>query len=605
MKKLSILLVAVLTIASAWAQYKPAGDKIKTQWGENINPENVWNTYPRPIMERAQWQNLNGLWNYAITDANSSKPATFDGKILVPFCAESSLSGVGKTVTPKQDLWYERDFTVPANWKNNRILLHFGAVDWKAEVWVNGVKVGTHTGGFTPFEFDITGALKKGNNKLTVKVHDNTDVGYQPRGKQVLKAEGIWYTAVTGIWQTVWLEPVPETHIADLRITPCVDSNTVEVKAIKTRKCPDVVTQVVVKDNGKAVASASALGCSEVTVEMPKNVKLWSPNSPNLYDMEVTLLRDGKVIDKVDSYLAMRKYSTKVDKSGICRMQINNEDIFQYGPLDQGWWPDGLYTAPCYEAMIYDIDKTKEMGFNMIRKHVKVEPATWYAYCDKVGIIVWQDMPSGDRTKEWQMHNYFKGTELERSKESADNWCKEWKEIMDYLYSYPCIGTWVPFNEAWGQFNTVANVEWTKNYDPTRLVNPASGGNHFTCGDILDIHSYPHPTLPLFDPLRATVVGEYGGIGYVVKDHLWVKTDRNWGYVKFNSPKEVTDEYVKYAKILKDLVARGASAAVYTQTTDCETEVNGLLTYDRKVVKVEVDRIKAINEEVISTLNKK
>ena len=313
--------------------------------------------------------------------------------------------------------------------------------------------------------------------------------------------------------------------------------------------------------------------------------------------------KDGKPVDSVKSYAAMRKISTKRDDNGIVRMQLNNKDLFQFGPLDQGWWPDGLYTAPSYEAMIFDIDKTKEWGFNMIRKHIKVEPAAWYTYCDRKGIIVWQDMPSGDRNPEWQMHQYFTGTELKRSAESEACYRKEWKEIMDFLYSYPCICTWVPFNEAWGQFKTPEIAEWTKQYDPSRLVNPASGGNFYHCGDIVDLHNYPGPRMYLYDGERANVLGEYGGIGLALEGHLW-QPDRNWGYVQFKNSKEVTDEYVKFGHELLKYIKQGFTAAVYTQTTDVEIEVNGVMTYDRKVMKMDEKRLRKMNDEIVNSLNR-
>ena len=338
-----------------------------------------------------------------------------------------------------------------------------------------------------------------------------------------------------------------------------------------------------------------------VEIMMPDQVKLWSPDSPFLYDLEITLWSDNKPQDKVNSYAAMRKYSIKRDDKGIVRLQLNNKDLFQFGPLDQGWWPDGLYTAPTDEALSFDIQKTKDFGFNMIRKHVKIEPARWYMHCDRLGMIVWQDMPNGDRGPYWQPREYFNGVEWLRSPESEENFRKEWKEIIDFLYSYPCVGVWVPFNEAWGQFKTKEIAEWTKQYDPSRLINPASGGNHYPVGDILDLHNYPHPDLYLYDAQRATVLGEYGGIGWAVNGHLW-EPDRNWGYVQFNSSKEVTDEYVKYAGQLKQLIKQGFSAAVYTQTTDVEVEVNGLMTYDREVIKMDEQRIKQVNREICNIL---
>ena len=604
MKKNFLAVLFALALCSpTFAQWKPAGDKIKTPWGEQLNPKNVLPEYPRPIMERHEWKNLNGSWNYAITKKGEAAPGNYQGEILVPFAVESSLSGVGKRINEHQELWYQRTFDVPSSWKGKQILLHFGAVDWKADVWVNDVKVGEHTGGFTPFYFDITSALNKGNNQLVVKVWDPADRGEQPRGKQVERPEGIWYTPVTGIWQTVWLEPVAAQHIAHLKTTPDIDKKTVKVE-VATNVCSPDKVEVKVFDGKNLVAKGAALNGVPVELTMPEDVKLWSPESPSLYDMEVTLYKDGKAIDQVKSYTALRKFSTHKDKNGITRLQLNNKDYFQFGPLDQGWWPDGLYTAPTDEALVYDLKKIKDFGYNMVRKHVKVEPARWYTYCDQLGLIVWQDMPNGGRgPAEWQMHKYYDGADAIRSAKSEANYRKEWKEIIDYLYSYPSIGVWVPFNEAWGQFKTPEIAAWTKEYDPSRLVNPASGGNHYTCGDILDLHNYPGPNLYLYDPTRATVLGEYGGIGMALKGHLWL-ADKNWGYVKFNTPEEVTNEYIKYADHLLELIEKGFSAAVYTQNTDVEEEVNGLVTYDRKVIKVDEPKIKAINQKICNSLNK-
>ncbi|MBQ8565562.1 MAG: beta-galactosidase [Bacteroidaceae bacterium] len=600
--KRTVLLLCVVVMSFVFMRAY-SSNRIITSWGENLDKENVWNVYPRPIMERPDWQNLNGEWDYAITPLNSTIPHDYDGKILVPFPVESQLSGVEKRLSEKDALWYKRTFTIPSSWRQQKVLLHFGAVDWQADVWVNGIKVGTHTGGYTPFAFDITAALRKGENVLDVRVVDTTDKGYQPRGKQVSNPGGIWYTPVSGIWQTVWLEPVAPIYIKNVRTLPDIDRNILSLDVEKSEQYADIVAEVNVYANGKLVARGSSVNNAAVEVQMPADVKLWSPASPFLYDVEVIIKRGGKQLDKVDSYAAMRKFSTRRDADGIVRMQLNNKDLFQFGTLDQGWWPDGLYTAPSHEALVYDIDKTKEWGFNMIRKHVKVEPAVWYTHCDRVGMIVWQDMPSGDSCYPWQNRQYFQGSENVRSAASEANFRKEWREIMDYLYSYPSIAVWVPFNEAWGQFKTVEITQWTQNYDPSRLVNSASGGNFFACGDIVDLHNYPAPEMYLYDATRANVLGEYGGIGYVVEGHLW-EPNRNWGYIQYNSSEAVTNEYVKYAEMLLDFIRRGFTAAIYTQTTDVEVEVNGIMTYDRKVVKMDEARIKEINNRICNSLNK-
>ena len=604
MKKNFLTILFVLALCSStFAQWKPAGDKIKTSWGEQLDPKNVLPEYPRPIMERSDWKNLNGLWKYAITPKGTPAPAAYQGDILVPFAVESSLSGVGKMINEKEELWYQRTFDVPSAWRGKQILLHFGAVDWKAEVWVNDVKVGEHTGGFTPFYFDITSVLNKGNNDLVVKVWDPSDRGEQPRGKQIANPHGIWYTPVTGIWQTVWLEPVATQYITNLKTTPNIDNNSVKVEVAANTTSADKV-EVKVFDGKNLVAKGAALNGVPVELAMPANAKLWSPDSPFLYNMEVTLYKDGKAIDQVKSYTAMRKYSIRKGQNGITRLQLNNKDYFQFGPLDQGWWPDGLYTAPTDEALVYDLKKTKDFGYNMVRKHVKVESARWYTHCDQLGLIVWQDMPNGGPSPQWQARNYFNGREVIRSAASEANYRKEWKEIIDCLYSYPSIAVWVPFNEAWGQFKTPEIVAWTKEYDPSRLVNPASGGNHYTCGDILDLHHYPGPNMFLYDPRRATVLGEYGGIGLVVEGNTWVNDKKNWGYVKFNTSDEVTNEYIKYGKHLLELIQKGFSAAVYTQTTDVEGEINGLMTYDRKVIKMNEAKVREINQQICNSLNK-
>jgi beta-galactosidase/beta-glucuronidase len=596
-----ILATGFLVNAQDW---QPAGDRIKTSWADKVNPANPWAEYPRPQLVRDQWQCLNGLWDYAILPKGQGPAMKYDGKILVPFAVESSLSGVQKDVGEQNELWYHRSFSIPAVWKNKRILLNFGAVDWKADVWVNQVKVGSHTGGYTPFSLDITPYLNKNKEQdLLVRVWDPSDAGYQPHGKQVKKPQGIWYTSVTGIWQTVWMESVEQAYISQIKTVADIDGGSVSVVATVKDGVPGDLIEVRVLENGKVAGTGKAAVGQEVLIGLPR-AKLWSPESPFLYDMEVTLMHKQEATDKVRSYFGMRKISTRRDDKGVVRLQLNNNDYFQFGPLDQGWWPDGLYTAPTDEALAYDIQKTKDFGFNMIRKHVKAEPARWYYHCDRLGILVWQDMPSGDHSPQWQMRNYFNGKELERSAASEENYRKEWREIMDLCYSNPCVVTWVPFNEAWGQFKTPEIVEWTKDYDPSRLVNPASGGNHYDTGDMLDIHNYPDPVIAMFDGKRSCVLGEYGGIGLAIDGHLW-EQGRNWGYVQYKTSDEATDAYIRMAEKLKTLIPTCYSAAVYTQTTDVEIEVNGLMTYDRKMIKLNEDRIRKVNQEVCNSLNSK
>lgn len=596
------LLFAAGSILSAPAQaWQPAGDKIKTAWADKVDPACPLPEYPRPTLVRPAWQNLNGHWNYAIRPADAPQPELFDGKILVPYPVESSLSGVQRRLAENEVLWYERRFTVPAEWRQGALLLHFGAVDWEADVYLNGIRVGGHKGGYTAFSIDIAPYLTRGEQTLAVRVTDPTDRGTQPRGKQVTEARTIWYTPVTGIWQTVWLEPVPESRIASLRTTPDIDTKSLTVEAAIVGARRGDIVEITLRDNGRTVAEARAAAGEPLRLTLPE-MKLWTPDTPMLYDLETTLLRGGKSVDRVGSYAAMRKNSVVRGKEGFLRLALNDRECFQFGPLDQGWWPDGLYTAPTDEALAYDIIKTKDLGFNMIRKHVKVEPERWYWHCDRLGILVWQDMPNGGPSPEWQNNRYFDGTEAKRTAESEAQFRKEWKEIVDQLYNHPSVAMWVPFNEAWGQFKTEEIARWTKDYDPTRIVNAASGGNFYPdAGEVLDIHSYPHPRFFLFDIGRVNVIGEYGGIGLPLEGHLW-QPDQNWGYVRFKNAGEVTDEYVRYAEMLKRLIPTGCSGAVYTQTTDVEIEVNGLMTYDRKRMKVDERRLHEVNQRLCRSL---
>ncbi len=591
-------LASIHANAQTWV---PVPGKISSPWAANVNPAQPLPEYPRPQLTRDNnWKNLNGLWNYAITKKeNTAIPNQWDGKILVPFAIESSLSGVGKTVGEENLLWYHT--TIDIAKLKNTILLHFGAVDWRTDVYLNGTKIGSHEGGFDPFSFDITPFLKKGGKQdLVLSVWDPSDKGYQPRGKQVVKPSGIWYTPVTGIWQTVWIESVAETHIASTKQTPNIDTKSLAISATITNAKADDKVRITAFDGQTKVASIETTPNQEATLTL-QDQKLWSPTNPFLYNLTIEVMRGGKVIDAANSYFAMRKSSMGKDKEGTMRMLLNNEFVFQYGPLDQGWWPDGLYTAPTDEALKFDIIKTKEMGFNMIRKHIKVEPARWYYECDKQGILVWQDMPSGDLGNKWEMRvGDYGGTDKNRTPESEASYKKEWNSIMETLHNYPSIVVWVPFNEAWGQFKTKEITEWTKKKDPSRLVNSASGGNFEITGDIVDLHNYPDPKMPrpdIFGKTQALVLGEFGGLGLPVLDHTWQNTN-NWGYQTFKNADELFAKYAAFMDRLEHLITKGLSAAVYTQTTDVEIETNGLMTYDRKVIKVPLEKLKGVTDKL-------
>ena len=589
----------MFTTAFAQSEWKIVEGKITTPWAAKVDAANPLPEYPRPQMVRGDWKNLNGLWNYAIVPKAAEKPTTFAGKILIPFAIESALSGVGKTVGKDSLLWYATTFELPKK-KNGTYLLHFGAVDWQTEVFVNGKSVGKHEGGYDPFSFDITSFVTKGKQQLEVKVWDPTDEGPQPRGKQVKRPHGIWYTPVTGIWQTVWVEAVPQTYIASTMQTPDVDSKSLSVITdIKNLQAGDSI-RISAWDGATMVAQSAAANAGELKLAIAQP-KLWSTTNPFLYDLKIAVVRKGKTVDEVKSYFAMRKTSVKADKNGVLRMMLNDEFVFQLGPLDQGWWPDGLYTAPTDEALLFDIVKTKEMGFNLIRKHVKTEPARWYRYCDSVGMLVWQDMPSGDLGARWNSRpGYEGGNEMDRTPESEKIYRTEWNAIMESLHNFPSIVVWTPFNEAWGQFKTMEISEWTKKKDPSRLVNSASGGNFYVTGDIMDLHNYPAPAMPkvdLFGAKQALVLGEFGGLGLPLEGHTW-QGKNNWGYQSF---KDADTMYMKYAEFIEDLlplIQKGLSAAVYTQTTDVEVETNGLMTYDRKVIKMPADKLHALHSKL-------
>ena len=571
-----VLSVPVATAAEP-AKWKPAPGPLMTRWAKEVSPDNALGEYPRPQMVRKAWQCLNGLWDYAIVPKDDKQPEKWDGKILVPFPCQSALSGVMKAVDDKSRLWYRRTFELPKR-PAGRMLLHFGGVDWDVAVMLNGKEVGRHRGGYDPFTIDVTEALKpSGRQELVVSVWDPTNKGYQPRGKQVNKPGGIFYTAVTGIWQTVWLEPVPETSIARMVLVPDVDTS--ELRATVELRGPAAGCEVkaVATDGGKVVGQATGAPGKPLAIRVAKP-KLWSPETPFLYDLKVTVSKGGKAVDEVASYFGMRKISLGKDEAGILRLMLNGKFLFQLGPLDQGWWPDGLYTAPTDEALRYDVEITRKIGMNMIRKHVKVEPDRWYYHCDRLGVLVWQDMASGNG----------------KTGEAVENFDRELKGVIDAFCNHPSIVIWVPFNEGWGQHDTERIVGWIQKYDPSRLVNEASGWADKGSGDIKDVHSYPGPAVPKVDEKRAIVLGEFGGLGLPVKGHLWWDK-RNWGYRNYTDTDGLGSAYEVLIRRLHPMIGRGLSAAVYTQTTDVEGEVNGLMTYDRAMVKIGAERLAKIN----------
>jgi len=592
-RTISITLIFAITLGGiAMAQWKPVEGQLMTRWAKDVSPGNVWPEYPRPQMTRDQWQNLNGLWDYAITPSTvDSRPAAWEGQILVPFAIESALSGVKKAVQPDQTLWYRRTFPASGNLDGQRLLLHFNAVDWECAVFVNGTFCGRHQGGYDPFYFDITGALvPQGDQELVVAVWDPSDKGYQPRGKQILEPQGIWYTAVTGIWQSVWLEPVPRAHIRNLALTPDIDKGVLRLSATVDGAAPGDEIVAVALDGAAPVAGSA--GQPGAPFEIPiENAKLWSPDSPFLYNLTVSLTRGGQTLDEVQSYFGMRKIAVAKDDRGINRLVLNNQVLFQLGPLDQGWWPDGLYTAPTDEALRYDVETTRAMGFNMARKHVKIEPLRWYYHCDRLGLLVWQDMPSGDA---YIGHN---DPDIERTAQSAHNYYRELGELVRDFGNHPSIIMWVPFNEGWGQFQTNEVTAWLKQLDPSRLVNQTSGWADRGGSDVYDKHSYPGPDMFPIQDHRASVLGEFGGLGWPVEGHLWWDK-RNWGYRTYQDREALAGHYEQLIRRLRYLIHDGLAAAVYTQTTDVEGEVNGLMTYDRELVKLGVDWLNTVNSAV-------
>ncbi len=607
-KRTAVILFSVAAFifqnTNAQPHWKIAGEKITTSWAASVDYKKPLPDYPRPQMQRTEWINLNGLWDYAIKPISETQPSVYDGKILVPYAVESALSGVGKEVKKDNYLWYKTKFTAPKNLKAKKLLLHFGAVDWECLVYINGKEVGRHSGGYDPFYFDITEHLKKGQQELVVRVWDPSDDGPQPRGKQVIKPNGIWYTPVTGIWQTVWLEAVNPSRIETINAVADIDKKSIHIQPAVAGINDGDEVKISISENGKVIADKIINAGTSSHIQL-NNPKLWSPSSPFLYDMKIQLLRNGQLLDEVTSYFAMRKISMASDKNGIQRMMLNNEFLFQFGMLDQGWWPDGLYTAATDEALKFDIVQAKEMGFNMLRKHVKVEPARWYYHCDKIGMLVWQDMPSGDmKGDKWITNPGLEAFDKTRTAESEEIFKTEWKAIMDATMFFPSIVAWVPFNEAWGQFKTVEITEWTMNYDKSRLVNSASGGNFFFSGHMHDYHHYPQPVMhraDLFGKKQAVVLGEYGGLGLPLEGHTW-QNKANWGYQSFKTADSLLIQYSNFVNLLEEFIPRGLSAAIYTQVSDVEGEINGLMTYDRKVIKIAVDKLNKVNRRLYKPL---
>ena len=589
-----LVILALLPAFLPAADWKPADSPLTTQWTAKVTPSNAWREYPRPQLQRPNWTNLNGLWEYAIQPKEADRPTKFDGEILVPYPVESALSGVKRPLTPAQRLWYRRTFNFPAPAsKGGRMLLHFGAVDWRTEVWVNGTSVGRHDGGYDPFTFDITDAMKPGAGaqEILIAVWDPTDTEVHPRGKQVLDPSGIWYTAVSGIWQTVWLEPVSAAHIDDLTMIPDIDGK--RLRLTVHGSTPGDFTAVA-KLHGKEAGRIAGALDSEVSLPLT-SLELWSTESPTLYDLEVRL----KSGDVVTSYFGMRKVEVRKDAQGVERIFLNNSPQFLIGPLDQGWWPDGLYTAPTDEASRYDIEVLKKMGFNMCRKHVKVEPERWYYWCDKLGFMVWQDMPSARSNSHPTSVKRDAPVDAEFTPQEDAGFRTELRALLHHLQSFPSIVAWVPFNEGWGQHQTNDILKMVKQLDPSRLVDGPSGWEDRGYGDMKDMHKYPGPGMyPVIDG-RASVLGEFGGLGWPVEGHLWWNK-RNWGYKTFKDQPTLNAAYEDLAGQMEPLVREGLSAAVYTQTTDVEGEVNGLMTYDRKLIKFDAAKLAAHHKRLIA-----
>ena len=576
-----LILGILATVADG--EWKVPQGVMMTRWGKQVTPQNAWREYPRPQFRREdKWKNLNGLWQYSVGQ-QSRIPEVYQGEILVPFPLESALSGVKRLLEPGETLWYRRTFRheTPAG---HRTQLHFEAVDYACRIYLNGTDIGSHLGSSDPFQFDITSALRAGENELIVSVIDET-AATQTLGKQSLKPKGIYYTRVSGIWQTVWLEDVPVRHFRMVKMKPRIAEGTLRVlPTLAGEPLKEERIVITVRDGDRVVGTADAA----LSVRIP-DAKLWSPDQPHLYDITMDLYERDVLVDRVESYAAMREVGTIRGPAGQIRMTLNGKVIFHYGPLDQGWWPDGLLTPPSDEAMRFDVDFLKQAGFNMIRKHIKVEPRRFYAHCDRVGMLVWQDMPSTGGRPFWSK---LAPNPVEDSwpADQHAQFITELKAMVSSLRNHPSIVMWIPFNERWGQHETIRVGQLMENLDVTRLLNIASGGNFFPVGDVADRHNYPEPMFP-FEDRRfddyVKVIGEFGGHGLVVAGHQWNPEMRNWGYGDLPATKEeYSQRYRNTFEQLMKLRRRGVAAGVYTQTTDVEGEVNGLMTYDREVQKM-------------------
>ncbi len=564
---LSIIAILPLASASDWAMVP---GKIATRWASKVNPKKPLPEYPRPQMVRKDWINLNGLWNLKVTGPKNE--VRHESQILVPFPIESALSGVRRRSLPDDRSTYVRSFTVPTSWAGNAIKLNFGAVDHACEVFVDGTKVGEHVGGYTAFSFDVSAWVVPGKkHELRVEVQDQTG-DFQPGGKQHPKPEGIWYEPTTGIWQTVWMEPTPKDGITSIATEPDLKNEQVWVIATGAHG----VSEWTIKAGGKVITKGSGNSGQDFAIKIP-NPRVWSPEDPFLYDLEVKL--NG---DSVKSYFGMRSVEIKADDKGIPRIHLNGQPYFMNGLLDQGYWPDGNLTAPTDAALKYDLEVTKKLGFNMVRKHVKVEPMRWYYHCDKLGLVVWQDMPSPIITSPLAEDDVNRARHKNQFK-------KELTAMIKQLQSATCIVMWVPFNEGWGQHDTEQMTEYTRSLDKSRLVNNASGWTDHAVGDVMDIHVYPGPGMPPLEKKRAVVLGEFGGLGLPAKGHMW--DNDFWGYRKLESKEELEDRMIGLYRNLYVLREKGLSAAVYTQTTDVEMECNGMMSYDRDVMKVSIDKV--------------